>query len=57
VRIIHVPLRRIPRRMIERHQSFQFMWLTRSQYEELLARNAESKSAWIPAESSTDYLK
>lgn len=51
VRIIHVPLRRIPRRMLERHQCFHFMWLTRSQYEELLARNAESKSAWIAAET------
>ena len=34
VRIIHVPLRRIPRRMLDRHRSFEFMWLTRSQYEE-----------------------
>jgi len=51
VRIIHVPLQRIPRRMLDRHQSFEFMCLTRSQYEDLLERIAESKSAWIAAES------
>jgi len=54
VRIIYVPLGRIPQRLLERHQSFQFMNLTRAQWEELLERISESKRAWVPSAVETD---
>jgi hypothetical protein len=46
VRVIHVPLTRIPQRMFQRHQSFKFMSMTRNQWEDLLERIGESKRAW-----------
>jgi hypothetical protein len=54
VRIIYVPLARIPQRLLERHQSFQFMNLTRAQWEELLERISESKRAWVSSAVETD---
>jgi hypothetical protein len=54
VRIIYVPLARIPQRLLERHQSFQFMNLTRAQWEELLERISESKRAWVPSTLEND---
>jgi hypothetical protein len=50
VKIIHVPLSRIPQRMLDRHQSFLFMNLTRAQWDELLERISESKRAWLPSQ-------
>ncbi len=38
VRVIHVPLTLIPERMLQRHQSFKFMRMTPSQWEDLLER-------------------
>jgi hypothetical protein len=46
VRVIHVPLARIPKRMLEPHRSFKFMSMTRSQWEDLLERIAEYKRPW-----------
>ena len=46
VRIIHVPLTRIPEQMLNQHRSFKFMWMTRDQWEELLEQFAESNRAW-----------
>jgi hypothetical protein len=53
-RIIYVPLTCISRRLLERHQSFQFMNLTRAQWEELLERISESKRAWVPSALEND---
>jgi hypothetical protein len=46
VRVIHLPLTRIPERMRQQHQSFRFMNLTRRQWEELLERVGELRRAW-----------
>jgi hypothetical protein len=46
VRVIHVPLTRIPERMLQQHHSFKFMNMSRSQWEDLLERIAEHKRAW-----------
>jgi hypothetical protein len=46
VRVIHVPLARIPKRMFQRHQSFKFMKMTRGQWDDLLERIGESNRAW-----------
>src|SRR5262249_36157286 len=43
VRVIHVPLKRIPQRMLQRHQSFKFMSVTRDHWEDLLDRIGEHK--------------
>jgi hypothetical protein len=56
VRIIYVPLARIPQRALERHQSFQFMNLTRAQWDELLERISEAKRAWTSSAVETDYV-
>ncbi len=45
VRVIHVPLTLIPERMLQRHQSFKFMRMTASQWEDLLERMGESNRA------------
>jgi hypothetical protein len=46
VRVVHVPLGRIPQSTLARHQSFDFMWLTRRQWDDLIERIHESKAAW-----------
>jgi hypothetical protein len=46
VRIVHVPLAKIPKRILQRHQSFKFMCMTRSQWEELLEKISEANRAW-----------
>jgi hypothetical protein len=51
VRVIHLPLGRIPRRTLERHRSFQFLHLTRKQWHDLLERISEMKSAWRPGKA------
>jgi hypothetical protein len=43
VRVIHVPLTRVPQRMLQRHQSFKYMSMTRDQWEDLLERIGESQ--------------
>ena len=53
VRVIHMPLARIPQHLLERHQSFQFLNLTRVQWEELSERIRESKRAWVPSAAET----
>jgi hypothetical protein len=54
VRIIHVPLASIPDRLLKLHQSFQFMNLTRAQWDELLERISESKRAWLASAVETE---
>jgi hypothetical protein len=49
VQVIHCPLERIPKPLLERHRTFRFLWLTRAQWEALLERIAEGKTAWLPA--------
>ncbi|OGA42563.1 MAG: hypothetical protein A3G24_25145 [Betaproteobacteria bacterium RIFCSPLOWO2_12_FULL_62_13] len=51
VRIVHIPLERIPWRIRERHRSFEFMYLTHQQYDELLRNIAESRGVWVSAEN------
>jgi hypothetical protein len=52
VRVIHVPLTMIPKPMLQRHQSFKFMSMTRNQWEDLLEQIGESSRAWTPAVQS-----
>jgi hypothetical protein len=46
VRVVHIPLRRIPAALLERNRSFRFFNLTRSQWEALQKGIAESRGAW-----------
>jgi hypothetical protein len=46
VRVVHRPLRQIPRPLREENRRFRFLNLTRAQWETLLERIAESKRAW-----------
>jgi hypothetical protein len=52
VHVIHVPLRRIPQRMLDRHQTFPFMEVTRRQWDELVERIREGKRAWVLSEAA-----
>jgi hypothetical protein len=58
VRVIHVPLTLIPERMLQRHQSFKFMRMTPSQWEDLLERMGESNRASTtkPATERTESM-
>lgn len=53
VRVVHVPLRRIPKPMIEAHRSFRFMSLTRRQWHELVEQAGDPRVGWIPRENSS----
>jgi hypothetical protein len=48
VRLVHIPLSRIPKPLLARNRTFRFMNLTRTQWEELLKAIADQKNAWIP---------
>ena len=48
VRLIHCPLRRIPRPLRERNRQFLFLNLTKPQWEVIRERVTEGKRAWIP---------
>lgn len=43
VRVLHVPLERIPAALRERNQAFDFMWLTKEQYAEYEARLLDAR--------------
>ncbi len=48
VNLIHIPLSRIPQPLLERNQTFRFLHLSKSQWEELLKAIADQKNAWVP---------
>jgi hypothetical protein len=48
VRVVHRPLQQIPRILREQNRRFHLLYLTRPQWEALLAQIAESKRAWAP---------
>lgn len=52
VQILHLPLRRIARPLLEKHQSFRLMHLTRPQWDELLPRLDESRRAWVAGDDA-----
>ena len=49
VRLIHIPLLRIPKPLLERNRAFRFLHLTRPQWDELRRAVAEHQNAWIPS--------
>lgn len=51
VRVVHVPLRRIPKPMLETHRSFRFLSLTRRQWHALVDQTGQSRAGWLPRES------
>lgn len=51
VRIVHYPLRRIPRTLLERNRSFRFMNLTFEQWDEVKRRVAEGRGCGISTTS------
>ncbi len=52
VRIVHQPLRRVPRALLERNRTFRFANLTLRQWDELTQRTAESRRPWRDASES-----
>lgn len=44
--VFHLPLSHIPAQMLQQHQSFRFMCLTRDQWEDFLEKIGEMKQAW-----------
>lgn len=48
VRLVCIPLSRIPKPLLERNRTFRFMNLTRSQWDEFLKAIADQKNAWVP---------
>jgi hypothetical protein len=49
VRVLHVPISRIPPRMLDRHAGFRFMYMTATQWEDLLEKIEENKRPWMPS--------
>jgi len=49
VQLIHIPLSRIPKLLVERNRTFRFMNLTRTQWDELIKAIADQKNAWVPS--------
>jgi len=48
VRVVHQPLGRVPRELIERNRTFHFLCVTREQWEDLVREVAEDRRAWAP---------
>jgi hypothetical protein len=46
VRLVYVPLGRLPAALLERNRSFRFFHMTRKQWEALVRRVAETRGAW-----------
>ena len=46
VHVVHFPLQRLSTRLVERHKSFRFFALTRSQWEEFQRRRSASAATW-----------
>ncbi|MBM4247112.1 MAG: hypothetical protein FJ148_25520 [Deltaproteobacteria bacterium] len=48
VRVVHQPLARVPRELVERNRRFHFLCVTREQWEDLVREVAEDRRAWAP---------
>ena len=53
VRLVYIPLSRIPKPLLQRNRTFRFMKLTRTQWDELLKGISDQHNAWIPERSQT----
>ena len=49
VRLIHIPLSRIPKPLLLRNRTFRFMHLTRTQWDELRRAVSDQQNAWVPS--------
>jgi hypothetical protein len=52
VRLVHIPLTRIPKPLLKRNQKFRFLRLTKAQWDDLVKAIAEQKNAWVPERSA-----
>ncbi|NLF72438.1 MAG: hypothetical protein GX575_25670 [Candidatus Anammoximicrobium sp.] len=50
VRVIHVPLQRIPKQLLARTRSFLFASLTRRQWDVMVQRVADGRAGWLDGE-------
>ena len=48
VRVVHQPLGRVPRELVERNRTFHFLCVTREQWNDLVREVAEDRRAWAP---------
>ena len=48
MRVVHQPLGRVPRGLVERNRRFHFLCVTREQWEDLVREVAEDRRAWAP---------
>ena len=53
VRLVYIPLSRIPKPLLQRNRTFRFLWLTRTQWDELLKGISDQHNAWVPERSQT----
>lgn len=48
VTVVHQPLARVPRELLERHWTFHFLYVTRERWRDLVREIERDKRAWAP---------